>query len=324
MQVDGRAGGVAEVAEQAREQLGGERAGVGAGARDHADGLGEALDVEPLEAVARQRRALVQRGESGAEAAQRLRQLGLVERLERAAVDGLDGERAVERRGADHARHVQAVALGGAGVLEPAPLALGDASGVDLGVREHASVLGGALGAGRALGRVGDQPRRHARAADQAVERARSPGEQRQRGEPAVVRERPEDGVELGDVDDGAQRRRGHGGRQRAVVGHRAGAGREAARGDVVVAAAGDDPVDDAQAVADAVLGELAPAFVDGLAVEQAAGQQLGDAPAVEQLVAVRDGRVGGEHHRGSSSVRNAASRPRATALTTGAACLTP
>ena len=111
-------------------------------------------------------------------------------------------------------------------------------------------------------------------------------------------------------MHDGAQRRRGHGGRQRAVVGDGAGAGREAARGDVVVAAAGDDPVDDAQAVADAVLGELAPARVDRLAVEQAAGQQLGHAVAVEQLVAVRHGGVGREHHRGSSSVRNVASRP--------------
>jgi hypothetical protein len=92
----------------------------------------------------------------------------------------------------------------------------------------------------------------------------------------------------------------------------------------VVLAAAGDEPVDDAHAVADAVLGELAPAGLDRLAVEQPAGQQLGHAVAVEQLVAVRHRGVGRQHHRGSSSVLKVALRPWATALTTGARCLTP
>ena len=239
-------------------------------------------------------------------------------RVEPAAADGLDGQRAVAR--ADHARDAQAAVLGGAGGLEAAALAPGE--GVDLREREHAAVLAGALGARRPLGAVGDEPRRDG-LPDEPVERAGAAREQRQRGQPAVVGERPEHGAELRHVQDRLQRRRRHGGGERAPVRAVALRRGEAARGDVVVAPAGGDPVDDAQALADAVLGVLARARLDRLG-QQAPRQGLRHEPLVEQRVALRNGGVRRQRHRGITSVRNAASRPCATALTTGASSLTP
>ncbi len=84
--------------------------------------------------------------------------------------------------------------------------------------------------------------------------------------------------------------------------------------------------VDDAHALADAVLDVGALARVDRHAAVQALREHAGHRLRAQERVAARHTRIGGEerHRRGSSRVTKRAVRPTATALTTGAACLTP
>jgi hypothetical protein len=135
-------------------------------------------------------------------------------------------------------------------------------------------------------------------ATSRGVTRSRPTGEQRQRRQPAVVRERPEDSIKLRHVYDGAQRRRRDCGGERPPVGGVAGAGREAARGHAVRS----DAIDHAQALGDAVLRVHTSARLDR-AGDEAVGQQARHQPLVEQPVAVRHVGVVREHHRGSTSV---------------------
>jgi hypothetical protein len=185
---------------------------------------------------------------------------------------------------------------------------------MDLHVRDRAAVGVVTAGARGLLGGVRDDPDGGDRGPEQIGQRGRAAREQRQRGELAVVRERPEDGVEVAGVQHRRQRPGGHGVLPCSLVRGLAAAVAERARGDVVRAV---EPVDDAQALADAVLRVHALARRDG-------GEEPGHDLAAEQRVALWDRGVRREHHPGITSVVNVASRPRRTALTTGAAMRSP
>ena len=220
------------------------------------------------------------------------------------------------------------------GRLGVGQLALGGVP-VDLHVRQHAAGVVEALGGRGALRRVGHQPRARDRPAEQLAERG-AVVEQPQPGEAAVVGEAPEHRRERLGVQDAVGRARGG-----AAVHARAARAERAAGEDPVVVEA----IDDAQAVADAVLG------VHALAA--AGAEHAGHVALVEQRVALWERGVGGEqggHHvEGSrtsvrppistrtppaasvrragspaSSVRKRALRPRATALSTGASRYSP
>ena len=165
------------------------------------------------------------------------------------------------------------------------------------------------------LGRVGGQDGAGDRAAEQPRDGVRRREQRRERRELAVVRERPEDGVELRVVGDGAQRaRRSRRLGERALVDARAAPVAERPARDEPRRAVDLDLVDDAQALADPVLHPPALVAVDpgrAVAAEQAR-EAVGHRLGVEQHVAARDARVGGEQRRADGGgPHRSPSRPR-------------
>ena len=309
VQADVGTGRVGAPAEQRREQLRGGAPGRGLRRRDRADRARQASRGQAAEGSVVWGPQPVQRGERRAEPLQPALARGRRQRVEPPPGQRLERERGAVA--AQHARHAQgrgARAERRANRRGRAALARGPVARVDLRERDRAPARVEARGGRGPLGGVGDQPRGGTARSQQAVERRARARQQRQRGDPAVAGERPQHGVELGSADHAragpvAERARVGG---RGVV--------EAACRDV---RAGVGAVDDAQALADAVLG------VGPLAAARAEGAR--HRRAVEQRVAARDGRVGGERHRARTCVTNAASRtPAATALTTGAGTCSP
>ena len=150
-----------------------------------------------------------------------------------------------------------------------------------------------ARGGGRLLGGVGHQPRR-APAAPSRFSSIGEPGRQRrQRGQLAVVREREQHGADLG---------RGHGRRGRPA---------QRAGGDVARDAVDLVAVDDAQALADAVLRVGPLAALDRHAAVQALREHLGHRQRAQQRVAARHGGVGRELGHRSTIARRRRTRCR-------------
>ena len=255
----------------------------------------------------------MQRGQRGAEALERVDP-----RAGRQHVESPAGQRLERERRAVPAEQVRHAQVGAAGVerradrLGGAALARGPFAGVDFREADDPAMRVEACRRGGPLGGVGDQPGAGASLPEHAVERLARTGEQRERRDPAVVGERPEHGVQfrrVGDAGPGSHRSRT--GQRLFVCG---GGIREAATRDV---GAGVRAMDDAQALADAVL-RVGPLAAAG-------AERARHGRAVEQRVAARNGGIAGERHRGTTCVTNAALRaPSATALTTGAGTCSP
>ena len=222
VQVDVGARRVVGAGQQPRQQLRGGERGVGPRAGQHADGAREPLRVQAGEAPRRQRAEAVKGGEPGTQTPERGTELARGEGVEARAPQRLEHQRPVARRSGQDARHAKMGIVGaelrGDG-LRALALALGAAVGVHLGVGEHTAGGVPALGARRALGRVGDEPRAHAGVADEPVQRRRAAGQQREAAQPAVVGERPEHRAQIARVQDRRQRACGHRGGDRAPVG---------------------------------------------------------------------------------------------------------